>query len=108
MTATTLSEAGAKLWDLSQSGLHGKHMVPQVDALLLEFRSAARRSGNGYALEKIGEVRSWFDELGKLGRGRWPIEHARRNVQESISKLEQLIDADGTRLRSMQWPPPGM
>ena len=82
--------------------------MPEVNVLLGEFEEAAGRSGNGYALEKIGDVRSWFDELGKLGRGHWSIKHAQENTQQSISKLKQLIDTDGTRLRSVPGPPPGM
>jgi hypothetical protein len=108
MNAVTLKDAAAKVWDLSQTPRHRKYMMPQVEMLLGEFRNAARRSRNGYALEKIGEVRSWFNELGKLGRGHWPIELAQGNAQQSISKLEQLIDIDGTRLHSMPGPPPGI
>jgi hypothetical protein len=47
--------------------------MPKVNDLLREFENAACRSGNGYADEKIGDVRSNFDEC--------PVEHARRNVQ---------------------------
>ena len=42
--------------------LRGTYMMQEVDALLGEFESAARQDGNGYALEKIGDVRSWLKE----------------------------------------------
>jgi hypothetical protein len=106
MNVMTLRDAAAKLRDLSKAPVRGKYMMPRVNELLGEFEEAERRNRNGYALEKISEVRSWFDELGKLRQGRWSIEAAQAHAQESICKLEQLIDADGTRLRSLTGPPP--
>jgi len=108
MKAMTLNGAAAKLYDLSQAPVHRKYMMAEVNILLGEFEREACRSRNGYAFEKIGDVRSWFDELGKLGRGRSSIELARENAQQSIGKLELLIAADGTRLCSLPGPPPGM
>ena|ERR1019366_3092946 len=108
MNVMTLRDAAAKLRDLSKAPVRGKYLMPRVNELLGEFEEAERRNRNGYALEKISDVRSWFDELGKLGRGHWSIEEAQANAQQYIYTLEQLIDTDGARLRSLTGPPPEM
>lgn len=87
-----------QLGEISKRPVDRKTLMPVVDSLLAEFENV-NHSQNGYVREKIGSVRTWFDELGKLGRGHFSIEEARSAAQEFIGKLERLIDSDGQGLR---------
>jgi hypothetical protein len=48
---------------------------------------------------KINDVRVWFDELTKGGRGHFTAEKARSNLHSAIAKLRMIIDPDGESLR---------
>jgi hypothetical protein len=74
-----------------------------VNRILSHFVSA-NSPRNSYVSEKIKDVRRWFDELGKGGRGKWEFAHAQEIVQPSIGKLEGLITDDGNGFRTRVVP----
>jgi len=92
--AINLKLAVRELWDLSDGG-HRASLMRQVDGILAGF-SDSNRSHSVYVSEKIHDVRTWFDEVGKGGRGKWTFEHARENLRTSIAKLDNVVREDGT------------
>lgn len=67
----------------------------EVDRILADFTTANSKR-DSYVSQKIQDVRGWFDEVGKGGRGKWTFEKAQDNLRTSIGKLENVLNTDGT------------
>lgn len=88
-----LRNSTKELSRLSEGGQRAA-LMRAVDIVLADF-TAANRDHNPYFNEKIHDVRTWFDELGKGSRGKWTFQHAQSNLRTSIAKLENVLSADG-------------